>query len=188
MAALVGFVLAAVGGLPPVHAEVTATAPVAEVNGDPISAADLDRALGAKLRKLEEQIYDLKRTQLDALIAERLVAQEAARRGTSIAGLLDAEVTAKVGPVTEQEVEAFYQTNKDRLRGEEAVVREQVRTYLQQQKLAAQRARFVGALRCQTKIGRDLVWRDGRRRPACGRFAGTRFYSDDPRPAGALGA
>jgi hypothetical protein len=35
--------------------------------------------------------------------------------------------------VTEQEVEAFHRTNKNRLRGEEAVVREEVRTYLQRQ-------------------------------------------------------
>jgi hypothetical protein len=65
-------------------------------------------------------------------------------------------VTAKVGLVTEQEVEAFYQTNKVRLRGEEAVVGEQVRTYLQQQKRAAERARFVEALRLQAKVKDQL--------------------------------
>ncbi len=122
------------------------------MNGDAITAEDLDRALGAKLRKLEEQIYELKRQQLDALIAERLPGQEAARRGTSVAALLDAEVTAKVGLVTEQEVEAFYQANKERLREDEATLRPRIRTYLQQQKLAAQRASFVESLRSQAKI------------------------------------
>ena len=127
-------------------------APLAEVNGDAIRGEDLERALGARLRQLEQQVYELKRQQLDALIAERLLAQEATKRGTSVAALLDAEVTSKVGLVTEQEVEAFHQANKARLRGEEAAVREQIRTYLQQQKLAAQRAQFVEALRSQAKV------------------------------------
>ena len=151
--ALLGLLLLALAsGVPPVDAEVTSSAPLAEVNGHSITTDDLERALGAKLRKLEEQIYDLRRQQLDALIAERVLAQEAARRGMSVAVLLDAEVTAKVGLVTEQEVEAFYQANKDRLRGDEAAVRPQVRTYLQQQKLTAQRASFVESLRSQAKI------------------------------------
>ena len=61
---------------------LTATPPLAEVNGEAITDEDLERALGARLRQLEQQVYDLKRQQLDALIAERLLAQEAAKRGT----------------------------------------------------------------------------------------------------------
>jgi protein-disulfide isomerase len=97
-------------------------------------------------------MYDLKRRELEALIAQRLLAQEAAKRGTSVAALLDAEVTAKVGLVTQQEIEAFYQANKARLPGDEAAARERVRAFLQQQKLAAQRERFVGSLRSQAKV------------------------------------
>jgi protein-disulfide isomerase len=147
-----GLFLALTLGAPLVAAQTPATEPLAEVNGAAITVEDLEDALGARLRQLEQQIYDLKRKQLDALITERLLAQEATRRGTSMAALLDAEVTAKVGLVTEQEVESFYQANKPRLRGEEAVVREQIRTRLQQQKLAAQRERFVESLRSQAKI------------------------------------
>jgi protein-disulfide isomerase len=135
-----------------VHAQTTTTEPMAEINGEVITAKDLEGTLGAKLSQLEEQIYDLKRRELEALIAERLLAQEAAKRGISVGALLDAEVTAKVGLVTEQEIEAFYQANKARLRGEEATVRQQVRAYLQQQKLAAQRERFVESLRAQGKV------------------------------------
>jgi len=139
-------------GATPPSAETGMPAPLAEVNGDAITAEDLERALGARLRQLEQQVYELKRKQLDALIADRLLAQEATKRGMSVAALLDAEVTAKVGLVTEHEVEAFYQANKTRLRGEEATVRDQIRTYLQQQKLTAQRAQFVEALRSQAKV------------------------------------
>jgi hypothetical protein len=78
-------ILALTLGVSPVRAETTTTQSLAEVNGEAITAEDLERALGAKLRKLEEQVYDLKRRQLDALIAERLLAQEATKRGTSVA-------------------------------------------------------------------------------------------------------
>ena len=61
--------------------------------------------------------------------------------------LLDAEVPSKVGLVTEQEIEAFYQANKARLQREEAAIQEQIRTHLQNQKLATQRDAFLKTLR-----------------------------------------
>ncbi|MGH9428483.1 MAG: hypothetical protein ACRD2L_19525, partial [Terriglobia bacterium] len=100
----------------------------------------------------EEQIYDLKRRELDALIADRLLAHEAARRGMSVAALLDAEGTAKVALVTEKEIEAFYQANKAQLQGDEATAREQIRAQLQNQKLAIQRDAFLRSLRSQAKV------------------------------------
>lgn len=126
--------------------------PLAEVDGEAISAEEVEKGLGPQLRKLEEQIYTLKRAKVEALIAERLLAREAARRGISVPALLDAEVTAKVGLVSEQEIEAFYQANKDRLRGDEATAREQIRAYLQTQKLAARREAFLESLRAKSRV------------------------------------
>src|SRR5262245_31901352 len=114
-----GLIAALAANLSSIGAETPPIQPVAEVHGEAITAEELERALGARLRQLEEQIHDLKRKQLDALIAERLLVQEALKRGGSVTALLDAEVTARVGLVTEQEVQAIYQANKTRLRGEE---------------------------------------------------------------------
>ena len=126
--------------------------PLANVNGEAITQKDVEQALGARLSQLEEQIYHLKRKALDALIARRLLAQEAVKRGISVAALVDAEVTAKVEPVTEPEVERYYQANKRRLPGDEATARRNVRGLLQQQKAAARRELFVGSLREQAAI------------------------------------
>ena len=126
--------------------------PLAEVNGEIITAKDLEGALGARLTKLEEQIYDLKLRELDSLIAQRLFAQEAAKRGISVPALLDAEVTAKVSLVTEKEIEDFYQANKARMRGDDPEVRQKIRAFLQQQKLTARREAFVESLRSQGKV------------------------------------
>jgi predicted DsbA family dithiol-disulfide isomerase len=70
--------------------------PLAEVGGQVITAEEVEKALGVPLRKLEEQIYTMKRQKVEALIAERLLAKEAARRGITVQALLDAEVTAKL--------------------------------------------------------------------------------------------
>jgi protein-disulfide isomerase len=126
--------------------------PLADVNGEVITTKDLEGALGARLAKLEEQIYDLKRRELDSLIEQRLLAQEAAKRKISLAALLDAEVTAKVGLVTEKEIDDFYQANKGRIRGDEAEIRQKIRASLQQQKLATQRERFLQSLRSQGNV------------------------------------
>src|SRR2546427_1634371 len=107
--ARLGLVLGVAPGIPPVDAETPPTDPLAEVNREAITAKDLEQALGARLAALEEEIYSLKRQGVEALIAERLLAQEAARRGVSVASLLDAEVTRKVEPVTQDEVEVVYQ-------------------------------------------------------------------------------
>jgi protein-disulfide isomerase len=139
-------------GVPGTSAETPAITPLAEVNDEAITARDLEQGIGARLSQLQEQIYDLQRRELDVLIAKRLFAQEAAKRGMSVSALVDAEVTAKVALVTEQEIDAFYQANKARLRGDDTKVREQIRTHLQQQKLVARRDEFVDSLRSQAKI------------------------------------
>src|SRR5712691_693049 len=125
---------------------------LARVDGVAITAEEVDWALGTQLTKLHEQIYNLKRQKVEALVAEKLLAKEAARRGITVPMLLDAEVTSKVGLVTEQEIETFSQANKARLQGEEATLREQIRAHLQNQKLAAQRDAFVQSLRSQATV------------------------------------
>src|SRR2546425_333575 len=104
--------------------------PLAEVNGETITAAEIEQALGAQVRRLEQQIYEMKRQRLEAVIGERLLALEAARQGLAVQALLDAEVTAKAEPVTDEEVERFYQANRAQLKGDEVEARERIPAYL----------------------------------------------------------
>lgn len=125
---------------------------LAEVDGVAITKEEIEKALAMQLSKLEEQIYTLKQRRLDALIAERLLAKEAKQRGVSETALLDAEVTSKVGLVTEQEIDAFYAANKALLQDDDPGRREQVRSRLQSQKVAAQREAFLQTLRSKAKV------------------------------------
>jgi protein-disulfide isomerase len=145
-------ILSCVFAIAPARAQTPASAPLAEVNGDAITQRDLEQAAGAQLSRLEEQLYDVKRRELDALIADRLFAQEAKKRGVSVSALLDAEITSKVGLVTEQEIDAFMQANRGRLRSDDPTVRQQVRARLQQQKLFARRDAFVESLRSRSNV------------------------------------
>jgi protein-disulfide isomerase len=125
---------------------------LAEVDGIAITSEEVEKPLASQLSKLEEQIYNLKRQRVEALINEKLLAKEAAKRGVSVPALLDAEVTSKVGLVTEQEIEKFYGQNKAQLKGEEVKLREQIRTHLQNQKLVTKREEFLKSLRSQAKV------------------------------------
>src|SRR6516164_1501334 len=75
---------------------------VAEVDGEKITAEQLEKGIAVELSGLQDQIYKLKKQKLDAMIDERLLAREAARQKVSVTELIDREVTAKVSLVTEQ--------------------------------------------------------------------------------------
>src|SRR4030095_16302639 len=88
--------------LPAAAPPVSKSHALAEVDGELITSEEVERAGGAALYRLQDQIYALKRQKLSALIDERLLAREAAKRNVSVQQLLDFEVVAKVGPVTEE--------------------------------------------------------------------------------------
>jgi protein-disulfide isomerase len=129
---------------------------LAEVDGAPITSEEVEKPLAGQLSKLEEQIYTLKRQKLDALINDKLLEKEAAKHKVTVPQLIDAEVKSKVSLVTEQEIERFYQDNKAQIKGDDPQVREKIRAYLQNQKLAAKREEFLKSLRSQAKIVDNL--------------------------------
>ena len=125
---------------------------VATVDGQPITAADLRKALGQNLASLETQIYDLKKQQLDELIARKLLAAEAARRGTTVEALERQEIESKVAPVTESDVAAFVAANRSRIPGDPAKYTDRIRTFLASQRSAAAREAFVSTLRGKARV------------------------------------
>jgi hypothetical protein len=90
---------------------------VAEVDGRRITLAELDERLAAQLSPLEQQVYDLRAEGLRELIGEVLLEKEAGARGVSVEALLAAEVDAKVGSASAQQVAQIYEANRSRLAG-----------------------------------------------------------------------
>src|SRR5262247_310112 len=106
---------------------------VATVQGQPIAAEDLTNALRGELLRLEIQRYEIFREKLDDLIADRIFSLEAAQRGVSVQQFVHDEISAKTQPVTSEQVQAFYEANKNRIKQPLENVSEQITSYLQQQ-------------------------------------------------------
>ena len=124
--------------------------PLALINDEPISADEVEKPLSAQISKLEEQIYALKRQRLEGIIQTRLLAKEASNRGLSIPALLEAEVTTKISPVTDQEIETHYQANKAKYPGDN--YRQTIQSQLENQRRGARQQAFIQALRAQANI------------------------------------
>jgi protein-disulfide isomerase len=125
---------------------------LADVDGTVITAQEVEDALGQPLSKLQQQIYTLQRQKLDELINERLLSEEAKRRGISVATLVEQEVISKILPVTDEEISVLYNANKGRIPVELDQVREQIRNFLRDQRLTAQKGLFIKRLREKAKV------------------------------------
>jgi protein-disulfide isomerase len=125
---------------------------VAVVNGQPITSDEVRKAAGQSLATLEEQAYELRKQQLEEIIAERLLAAEAERRGLSVEALIQQEVTAKAAPVTESEVDGFVAANRHRIQGDPRGLEPQIRAFLAGQRAEAQRQAFVQTLRTKADV------------------------------------
>ena len=128
--------------------------PVATVGDDVITLEELEEPLAAQLAELEQKRHQLLSERLEHLIGERLLAQEATRRGISVEELLKREVYARAREVTDAEVTAFMRQNRARLpRGaDEAHLRLKVWDYLRSQQVSQRRREYVGTLRAQAKV------------------------------------
>jgi predicted DsbA family dithiol-disulfide isomerase len=91
---------------------------VAELDGVPITRAELDARVEGGLTRLRQEEYDLRREALDKLIAERLIDAEAARRGVSREQLLRQEVDARVAAPLPGQAKTLYEQNRSRFAGQ----------------------------------------------------------------------
>jgi protein-disulfide isomerase len=124
---------------------------VAEVGRDVITADGLDLALGPRRYRSAQQRYEFQRQKLDELINDKLLEQEAARRGVSVERLKETEVKAHVR-VTPQEVDAFYRERKDSIPAPESVARQTLTRYLEQQRELEGTRRLLERLRAKTRV------------------------------------
>ncbi len=120
---------------------------VATVQGQSISAAELTAAVRSELLRLEMERYQVMKQKLDELIATRLMQLEANTRGVSLQQLEQDEITAKIAPVSDEQVKAFYEANKNRIRQPLEQVSPRIEAYLQQQERAKQQQTLLRDLR-----------------------------------------
>jgi protein-disulfide isomerase len=103
--------------------------------------------------KLSQAIYQARRAALDELVGEALVAQEAAARQVDKETLVRQEISNKVVQPTDADVDAWYQTNRERLRGATLdQMRQSIRAYLVQERTQAARQAYIDRLQARTSV------------------------------------
>lgn len=90
---------------------------VAETDGITITLDELDRRAADRILPLRQQEYEARRQALDAVLAEKLFAREAAKRGISLDELIKTEVDGKSESPRAGEIEAIYEQNRGRVGG-----------------------------------------------------------------------
>lgn len=92
----------------------------AEVDGEAITTDELDAWIKEDLFRRNasnpSELFELRQSALDAMIEERLVDAEASKRGISPDQLIEQEVAA-LGPVSDEEVQAFFDEHQRQLGG-----------------------------------------------------------------------
>jgi protein-disulfide isomerase len=123
------------------------------VGDEVISMTELEQSAAADLARLDQQRQELLATKLDQLIADRLLAREAKRRGVSVEALVGEEIEAKVAPVTDADITEFITQNRARLRQPDSPdLRGKVTEFLRQQRLGQRREAYLGSLRAQIPV------------------------------------
>ena len=127
----------------------------ATIKGEKITSADVEDSLLPLIFDVQQQVYKLRSDELELSVNDTLLAQEAAKRQITTNALLDAEV--KPAPVTDQQVQAFFDQNKERVSGDFAQTKDAIKQYLQQVEVRQAERAFVEKLRAAATIQTFLV-------------------------------
>ena len=126
---------------------------VATIGESTITLADVDQKLLETNMTVVQELYNARREVLGELVAEMLLSEEAAARGMTQDELVAEEITARVAPVAESDVEAFYEQNQARLRGQTLEqVRGQIRDFMVARNEQAARKAFIDGLRADADV------------------------------------
>jgi hypothetical protein len=107
------------------------------------------------VQAIQQQIFALRKQELDLRIDDTLLEQEARKRKLTTEVLLDTEIKPKT--ITDDDARAFYEQNKDRVSGDFAQTKAVIVQYLQQQEKRSAELPLVERLRRAALIQTFLV-------------------------------
>jgi predicted DsbA family dithiol-disulfide isomerase len=140
---------------------------LASVNGAAITEAqvlkestdDLDSLELQKLRSeagFARKRHDILEQSLNRLVEGKLLKAEAAKRGITEAELIESEITKLVKEPTNEQIDAFYEGNKDNIRKPKEQVVEKIRQYLRNDQKNDIREAFLKKLEKEHRVARSL--------------------------------
>lgn len=131
---------------PPANAQERAQV-LALVNSQRLTAADVEESLKPIIFNVQQQVYQLRKDELDRKINDVLLEQEAQKQKVTTQALLSAEVTSKIKEATEAEARAFFDQNREQINGDFPQVKDQIVQYLKQQQQQQLESDFAARLR-----------------------------------------
>jgi len=136
----------------PAQQRADAADPAARVGDRVITTAEVEQRWReidpAGQAETVQRYYEGRRGAVEAIVAEMLIAEAASARGVTPRAYEEAEIAARLEPVTEADVAAFYQENIDQMQGRSLeLMGAAIRQYLQDQRTQAARLALVSELR-----------------------------------------
>lgn len=125
----------------------------AYIGGEPVSLSEVDKiALGQDM-KLAQSIYDARRSALDRIVMERLLGSAAAEKGVDVEQLIRERVAGMTKPVTDEDIQAFYDANKNRMRGQSfEQMSGRIRAHLVSQRESQAREQLLDQLKKEKEV------------------------------------
>ncbi|MCC7124281.1 MAG: DsbA family protein [Acidobacteria bacterium] len=125
---------------------------VAELGGRQIRLSEVDAKWqefdGAERARLTQLLYQNRRNMLDIVIGDMLIADAARAASVTPEAYEEREIGKRLKPVSDAEIQRFYDENKDRAQGRSLQdLRQPIVDYLQSQRQGQARAQLVEELR-----------------------------------------
>jgi protein-disulfide isomerase len=150
----------AVLGLAVIAAGQSNSTVVAVINGQNITQEELNKAAARDLQNLETKRLqnelalgrdkaEMLQNALDRIVEDKLLELEAAKNKVTIDQLLQTQVDSKVETPSPAEVEAFYESYKDRIPVPKAEALPQVKMYMMDQSRSRSRQALIDVLKKQ---------------------------------------
>jgi hypothetical protein len=105
----------------------------ANVNGVNITSSDIETSLLPLIFQVQQQVYAVRKRDLDLRINDILLDQESKRLSTTPQALIDQHVNSAVPIVTEEQVRAYYNANKAQLNHDFSGAKAMIMQYLMEQ-------------------------------------------------------
>ena len=124
---------------------------VAEVGGERITIAELDHQLVERMA--QDRVFEMRQKVLDDMVADRLMAQEAKKRGVTPEELARTEIDAKVKPVVESDIADVFSRSGLSARGAKLPdYHARIQQSLLDQRKSERRAAFTDELRGKSGV------------------------------------
>ena len=131
----------------------SAPVPLALVNGQSITSADINPKVREEVEALEGRIAEARRQVLELQVNTLLLEGEAAKRKLTPQQLYDLEITRRITEPTAAEIDKFIQDNRDQINQTDPVaMRQQVVAYLKGEREAKITDDFIKRLRTATPV------------------------------------